>query len=107
MENSFNRAASDSSAGRQIQCGAATLMDQAPDTAQTYLVKAIRYIDRQFGDGYAKKNPALVGEFMRVSAMDLHSSFILLSVEKIEEILKGVHHDINLYLDHVHHAETD
>lgn len=47
------------------------LMDQGPMTADYYLGEAVKRIDAQFGEGYAKKNPALVAEFMKVSALDV------------------------------------
>ena len=48
-----------------------TLMDQAPGTAAVYLNEAIESIDKAFGEGYAKKNPSLVGAFIQASAMDM------------------------------------
>ena len=38
--------------------------------AHTWMAQAKRCIDEEFGDGYAAANPALVGAFMRVCAMD-------------------------------------
>lgn len=45
-------------------------MEQAGWTADTYLGAAIKYIDKRFGKGYAKKNPQLVGAFMQTAAID-------------------------------------
>jgi hypothetical protein len=45
-------------------------MRQAWMTADEYLRFAIKCIDERLGDGYAKKNPDLVGKFMHVAAMD-------------------------------------
>lgn len=80
----------DSSFGRQIQCGAATLMNQAPDTAGLYLSEAIRKIDKLLGEGYAKKNPALIAGFMQVCAADLTASFALMGVEKLEDKAEAI-----------------
>lgn len=46
------------------------LVIDASATAHTYLSSAIRYIDEELGDGYAKKNPALIGQFMQVAGQD-------------------------------------
>jgi len=48
-----------------------TLMDQAPGTAAVYLNEAIESIDKALGEGYAKRNPSLVGAFIQASAMDM------------------------------------
>jgi len=45
-------------------------------TANTYLRKAIESIDNAFGEGYAKKNPVLVGAFIQAAAMDMGASVL-------------------------------
>lgn len=45
-------------------------MKQAPMTVQLYLSEAIEIIDKQFGEGYAEKNPSLVGAFIQACAVD-------------------------------------
>ncbi len=54
----------------RITNDAATLMRQAPMTAQTYLIDAIKSIDLAFGDGYAKKHPVLVSAYIQTCAID-------------------------------------
>jgi len=44
-------------------------MEQASQTAHFYMLQAVKVIDEVFGWGYAKKNPAMVTEFMKVCAM--------------------------------------
>lgn len=51
-----------------------TALRQAHYTAETYMVEAVREIDKLFGEGYAKKNPSLVGVFMQVAAADFHTA---------------------------------
>lgn len=51
-----------------------TLMDQAPKTVVGYMQDAVRYIDSEFGEGYAAKNPALVAAFIQACAQDFHTS---------------------------------
>lgn len=46
------------------------LMDQAQMTVGYWLSHSVHQIDRTFGDGYAKKNPALVAAFIQAAAMD-------------------------------------
>lgn len=50
-----------------------TLFNQAPMTANTYMLKAIESIDRAFGAGYAQSNPNLIGAFMQTCAMDFQT----------------------------------
>lgn len=50
------------------------LMNQASDTAAVYLRRAITEIDKSFGEGFAEKNPNLVGAFMQAAASDLHGA---------------------------------
>lgn len=56
---------------QEISANFHTLMDQASGTAATYMGEAVDAIDHLFGDGYAKKNPQLVGSFMRTAATDM------------------------------------
>ncbi len=53
-----------------IECDKATLFQQAMMTAQDFMSRAVRDIDKEFGLGYAKKNPALVAEYMRACGQD-------------------------------------
>lgn len=53
-----------------------TLMEQGPMTASLYMGKAVEEIDKEFGDGYAKKHPELVGQFMQTAAIDEGSTVI-------------------------------
>ena len=45
-------------------------MRQASMTAREYLEAAVIAIDEEFGPGYAKNNPALVGDFIKAASMD-------------------------------------
>lgn len=59
-----------------------TLMRQAPITIAEYLSHAVKHIDEQFGDGYAKKNPELVGAFIQASALDFHTAITVKAAEE-------------------------
>ncbi|WP_157669304.1 hypothetical protein [Chitinibacter sp. GC72] len=49
-------------------------MKQATETAHYYLVSAVRMIDCEFGEGYAKNNPAVLAAFIQVCAQDYHTA---------------------------------
>ena len=66
------------------------LMDQAVATSERYLRKAVDSIDKQFGPGYASKNPELVGAFIKVCAMDLDTALKTAAREDIVESLDGI-----------------
>ncbi len=51
-----------------------TLMRQAAGTSQFYLREAMQDIDNLFGEGYASKNPGLVGNMVMASAIDYHGA---------------------------------
>jgi hypothetical protein len=72
-----------------------TLVDQAPDTAEGYLIKAVRMIDEAFGEkGYAAKHPELVVGFMQVAAIDFATGMLTKAVmyhgEQIKDGLEGL-----------------
>jgi len=46
------------------------LMNDATLTAHTFLSKAIRAIDEDLGDGYAKEHPELIGAFMLTASIE-------------------------------------
>lgn len=60
------------------------IMDDATGTARQYLLDAVEAIDRQFGPGYAKKNPALISTYMRVAAQDASDAMLLAAAETIQ-----------------------
>ena len=59
------------------------LVAAASMTAHEYMLNAVDFIDRIFGNGYAKKNPGLVGDFMKASALDFLVCFIKNDLETI------------------------
>lgn len=50
-----------------------TAHNSAMDAVADYLTRAVRVIDAQFGDGYAKANPELVATFIRACAKEYGS----------------------------------
>lgn len=51
-----------------------TIRVQAADAVEDYLAMAVRSIDRQFGNGFAKSNPALVAALVNASVAEFNSS---------------------------------
>ena len=46
------------------------LMRQGPMTAQVYFNDCLKIVDGTFGEGYSKKNPAVLAACIQASAMD-------------------------------------
>lgn len=61
---------------KRITADSSPLSKQAPLTVNQYLEEAIRHIDRKFGKGYARANPALVGAFIQAAAADRRTSVV-------------------------------
>ena len=73
-----------------------TLMDQASDTAHCYMHRAITSIDKKFGEGYAKKNPTLVGAFMQASSQDFQAMVLHSVLERIDRSLDSIAANIHI-----------
>lgn len=65
----------------QITASYETLMDQATETAKFYFHTAIQVIDDEFGLDYAKKNPALLSEFMKCASEDYRQSMEMIMAQ--------------------------
>lgn len=70
---------------RRIFADSKTLMDQGPMTADTYMREAIKCIDERFGEGFARENPSLVGQFILASALDFTGSIVAGALEDLSE----------------------
>lgn len=66
-----------------VSASAETLMRQATITASAYMSDAVREIDNQFGEGFAKNNPVLVGAFIQASALDYHTAFMKIAAQEL------------------------
>ena len=53
-----------------------TLMRQAGYTSEEWMRQAVKSIDSQFDEGYAKKNPALVGAFIQGAGLDQIAAYL-------------------------------
>lgn len=67
------------------------LMEQAGDTASSWLRTAIIEIDETLGLGYSKKHPELIAGFMQAAGADeiaMHLRGLVKSHQRIEESLE-------------------
>lgn len=60
----------------EITANAHKLMQDGADSAHYYMHRAIESIDGQFGKGYAKDHPELIGAFMQAAATDYQGTII-------------------------------
>ncbi len=63
------------------------LMKQAMLTSHSYLSSAIRIIDGELGEGYAKAHPELIAGFMRTAAADFNTCMIRQALDHISNDL--------------------
>jgi len=62
-------------------------MNQAPMTVQGFFYKAISIIDKEFGAGYAAKNPELLGAFITACSIDEFATIMHNRLESIDREL--------------------
>lgn len=78
-------------------------MDQAGPTVGHWLQQAVDQIDKTFGDGYAKKNPALVAAFIQAAAMDQFTAHLANTVcQRLVDIAGSVSALAEAVVDHGH-----
>ena len=74
------------------------LYSQAFETARECFGKAIRVIDEEFGEGYSKKHPEIVGMYMQTIVADLNTSVIGKKLQEIGDSLDCIAENIQ-YID--------
>lgn len=67
----------------QITDGIPVLLELAERNTAEYLKTAVQIIDAQFGEGYAKQNPALVGAFIQACAQDFHTRLMKVAAQDL------------------------
>ena len=72
----------------KITANSTKLMDQAPSTISRYMMEAVKMIDLEFGTGYAKEHPELVGAFIQSASIDFASGLIAQSLQYIAESIE-------------------
>ena len=55
-----------------------------------YLQESIRSIDSHFGDGYAKKNPDLVGTYITVASYEFRTSTWCKALWEVAEAIERI-----------------
>ncbi len=65
---------------------AETLMRQAGYTSEEWLRQAVEAIDNQFGEGFAKANPQLVGSFIQGAGLDQIAMYIKSLTDSLSEL---------------------
>lgn len=76
--------------GTDVTAGMTTLFLQAPKTVSEYMTKAVDAIDSEFGKGFAKNNPALVGAFIQASTQDFHTAMMKVAAQDLGGNLNGL-----------------
>jgi hypothetical protein len=59
-----------------------TLLEQASMKTKQYFLCAVRDIDREFGEGYAKAHPELLAAVLEVAAADYRTAIRIKSFEE-------------------------
>ena len=54
-------------------------------TAHEYFHAAIKTIDSEFGEGFAKKHPELIAGFMQTAAEDFHAGVTARALQEIAD----------------------
>lgn len=73
-----------------ITAGFDGLVVQASETADTFMRAAVHNIDKAFGAGYARNNPALVIAAMRVASADFCHAMVKLAAQDIRDGLRDL-----------------
>jgi len=79
----------------KITLSATELMEQAVNTAHSYMLGAVRMIDKEFGKGYADMHPELVGAFMRTAAEDFKTSTLCAAIQDVEKAVTKLADSMN------------
>ena len=59
---------------RKPDCNEAEAKILAEITVSDYMTAAVKMIDRELGEGYAAKNPGLIGVLVKAMAMDFNTT---------------------------------
>ena len=67
-----------------------TAFENAANDPWVYLDKAADVLNAKFGDGYAKKNPALMGTYMQTASHEFRTSVWCKALWEISESLNRI-----------------
>jgi|SRR5471032_708528 len=62
-----------------------TLFQQAKDVAESYFRAAVRNIDAQFGEGYAKAHPELIAALIKAASADMNTATLAVAIQEATE----------------------
>ena len=62
-----------------------TLAEHAFGQSQNNFFAAVTLIDKEFGEGYAKAHPELVGDFLKAAATETAGTIIYMGLQHIDE----------------------
>ncbi len=68
-------------------CSTSKLMDGSVVSTATYLAKMKRLINEELGDGFAEKNPDLLGQSLIACAIEFQSGYY---GQKFDEFTNGI-----------------
>lgn len=71
------------------QLSPSDLMRQGVLTSRSYLISAIRIIDEELGEGYAKEHPELISGFMNNAVLDYGVGMISQRIEWLTDAAEG------------------
>lgn len=63
---------------------------QAGVTIKQYLHQAVEHIDEIFGEGYAKKNPALLAACVQAQAADFNSALVAAGLWEVKDAVDEI-----------------
>lgn len=74
----------------ELNISSEVMMKQAPSTVLRYMDEAVKWIDKAFGEGYAKNHPELIGSFIQACAVDFQASAIAREIKNVSGRLQAV-----------------
>lgn len=74
-------------ADHEITASFYEMTEWAAEIAERHLSAAVAAIDGQFGKGFAKDNPHLVGSFMQAAALNYHAAVVKVSAQGLDDRL--------------------
>lgn len=78
------------------------LMEDGAGAAAFHLGQAIVAIDKNFGNGYAKQHPDLVGDFLKAAATESSGTQIAKTIQELAEELSKANSEIASQLFNVY-----
>ena len=66
------------------------LEEEVFSVSKKYLEQAVKDIDAQFGEGYSKENPYLVGQYINMMTNKLSSLMVTSTLQEIPDALYSI-----------------